>query len=305
MAIDISPRFTVSLRGYDKDEVDTYLESMSERTTQADDQLYELTEQARFLEAEHERLCDRVEELESAIRSETPHTVGALGERITLILNQAEEGASDTITQAKAEAEYIVGEAKREADALRRQATADAAQATDMLAGAQRQAAELAERLEAEAKVRAAAVLGDAELRAQRRQEQIESWAQEVITRTQAEQARLAEEFAVIRRRHEAEVRSLLGERDDAVAALRSLQTSLQRAVDRVPVGRPTRPLDAPVAASVTVTNPGPDVAPARPGPFAGATTATGDSSGLPASGDPAGRPDGDAPAGPQPTVTG
>src|ERR1700733_3268107 len=122
MAIDLTPRFTVSLRGYDKEEVDRYLATLSERTTQTEDQLYELQEQNRYLEEEHARLAARVEELEVAIRSETPHTVGALGERITLILNEVEEGASETLTQAKAEADFIVAGAQAEADALRRQA---------------------------------------------------------------------------------------------------------------------------------------------------------------------------------------
>jgi cell division septum initiation protein DivIVA len=282
MAIDLTPRFTVSLRGYDKDEVERYLAGVSDRATQAEEQLYELQEQTRYLEEEHDRLVTRVEELEAAIRSETPHTVGALGERITLILNEAEEGASETLTQAKAEAEYLVSVAEEEAETLRRQSAMSAAQAAEALAAAQqeavetitaadqhaaetiaaadqhaaetvatadrraaealvtgqRKADELAQRLEAEARAEAAAILRDTEDRAERRQAQIEVWAQEMIAHTQAEQARLTDEFALIRRGHEAEVRSLVGDRDDAMAAIRSLQASLVRAVEAVADGR-------------------------------------------------------------------
>jgi DivIVA domain-containing protein len=234
MAIDVSPNFTMALRGYDKDQVDQYLDSLSERTSDADEQLYELQEQSSYLESEHERLLARVEELESAIRTETPHTVAALGQRITLILSEAEEGASDTITQAEARAQYLVSEAERLAETTRRQAEMFSSQANETLAGAQRQAEALAERLEAEARGRAASIVGDAQMRAQRRHDQIESWAQEVIVRTQADQARLTEEFVKVRRQHDADLQALLGQRDDAVTALRTLQGALIRAIERV-----------------------------------------------------------------------
>jgi DivIVA domain-containing protein len=271
MAIDVSPNFTMALRGYDKDQVDQYLESLSERTSEADDQLYEMQEQSSYLEGEHERLLARVEELESAIRTETPHTVAALGQRITLILSEAEEGASDTISQAEARAQYLVGEAERLAEATRRQAETVSAQANETLAGAQRQAEALAERLEAEARGRAASIVGDAQMRAQRRHDQIESWAQEVIVRTQADQVRLTEEFAKARRHHDAELHALAGQRDDAVAALRTLQGALGRAIERIapeatgdqadrseadePAGRPSGSHAIAMPAAVDTTN--------------------------------------------------
>jgi DivIVA domain-containing protein len=242
MAIDLSPRFTVSLRGYDKEEVERYLATVSERSAQTDDQLYELQEQNRYLEEEHERLAGRVEELEGAIRSETPHTVGALGQRITLILNEAEEGAAETLTQAKSDADRLLAVARGEAEVLRGQASTSAKEAADTLTAARRQADDLTQRLEMEAKARASSILNDAEHRAQRRQDQIEKWAQEMIAHTQAEQARLTDEFAMIRRGHEAEVRTLTGDRDDAITALRALQASLAQAVERVEASRPRTP---------------------------------------------------------------
>jgi DivIVA domain-containing protein len=241
--IDVSPRFTLSLRGYDKDEVDEYLESLNARSTDTDEQLYEIQERTRELETERQRLLSRVTELEDAICAETPHTVRALGERITLILNEAEAGAGDALTQARVQADYLLSEAQEEADTLRRQAAMFAAQANETLAGAQRQAEDLAERLEAEARARAASIVSDAEGRARRRQEQIEGWAQEVIARTHADQARLSEEWAVTRRRHEADLAELVARRDEAVATLRALQGALSQAVDRMPgVGATVRP---------------------------------------------------------------
>jgi DivIVA domain-containing protein len=248
MAIDLSPRFTVSLRGYDKEEVERYLATVSERSSQDSEQLDELQEQNRYLEEEHERLAARVEELEAAIRSETPHTVSALGERITLILNEAEEGASETLAKAKAEADYILAEARSAADALHQEASVVSAQAVETLAAARRQAADLAEQLEADATARASAILSDAELRAQRRQEQIEEWAQQMVAHTRGVHAQLADEFAMVRRTHEAEVRSLIEDRDDTIAALRSLQLSLAHAIEKVVDGASPGP-DADVAA--------------------------------------------------------
>lgn len=235
MAIDVSPRFTLSLRGYDKDEVDDYLESVVARTSEADTELYELRERARQLETEHQRLIDRIDELEDAIRGETPHTVRALGERITLILTEAEAGAAETLTQARMRADALVSEAESDAETMRRQALMFQAQANETLAGAQRQAEELAEQLEAGARTRVASIVSDAEGRARRRQEQIEGWAQEVIARTHAEQQKMSEEFAALRRRHEAHVVNLMAQRDEVVDALRSLQAALGRAVDGVP----------------------------------------------------------------------
>ncbi len=252
MATDVSPTFTIALRGYDKDQVDHYLENLCERTSETDNELFDLQEQSRYLETEHQRLGRRIEELEGAIRSETPHTVAALGERITLILTEAEEGAADTISQAEARADYVLGEAQLQAERLRQEAASSEAEARETLVAAQRQAEILAERIEAEGRTKAASIANDAELRARRRHEQIESWAQEVIANTQSEQAQLIEEFAKIRRHHEAQVQSLLGERDDAIAALRSLQGSLSRAVERIPV-EPRRAAGAPIPAPSAV----------------------------------------------------
>jgi len=237
MAIDVSPRFTLSLRGYDKVEVDEYLEELSARSGEFDAQLNAYEERARALEHQKQRMAARIAELEDAIRSESPHTVRALGERISLILGEAETGAEETLSQARSHADSLVADAEREAETLRRQASMYSAQAQETLAGAQRQAEELAERLEADAKARAAGIVADAEGRARRRHEQIESWAQEVIARTQADQARLTEEFAEVRRRHEAEVADLVVRRDEVVATLRSLTGALERAVNRAVAG--------------------------------------------------------------------
>lgn len=239
MAIDVSPRFTLALRGYDKDEVDDYLEALTMHAGEVDEALQLEQERARHLDAQLAALHNRVAELEGALRDDMPHTARALGERVTTILSEAEAGAVDTLAQARAQAELLLAEARDEAETLRRQAAMYANQANETLAGAQREAQAVAERMESEARSRASAITAEAEGRARRRHEQIEAWAQEVITRTQAEQARLVEEFLAIRRRHEAEVGELVGRRDETVATLQALQAALARAVERSVTSRP------------------------------------------------------------------
>ncbi len=236
MAIDLSPspRFTLSLRGYDKDEVDDYLESLAAHATDADGALDGARDRIRQLEAEVQRLSARVAELEEVVRHEPPHTVRAIGERITLILEEAEAGAADALAQAQAQADYIVEEARQEAEILRRQAAAATAEAREVRESAQRVVEEQLERAQSEARSRSAAIVAEAEARARRRQAQIEGWAQEVIAATQADQAQLSEEFAQVRRRHETELTGLVTQRDDVVANLRHLQAALAQAVDRV-----------------------------------------------------------------------
>ncbi len=236
MVTDLTPRFTVSLRGYDKDEVDEYLESLAAHATDADGELMAHRQRTRDLEAEVQRFSGRVRDLEDAIRSETPHTVRAIGERITLILSEAEAGATETLAHAESRADQLLAQAREEAEDLRRQATTELAEARETREESQRAAEEQLQRAEAEAKARASAILNEAESRARRRQAQIEGWAQEVIAATQADQSQMAEEFALLRRRHEAELIELTTRRDDVVASLRSLQQSISRAVDRIPL---------------------------------------------------------------------
>ncbi len=236
MVTDLTPRFTVSLRGYDKDEVDEYLESLAAHATDADGELMAHRQRNRDLDSEVQRLAARVRELEDAIRTETPHTVRAIGERITLILSEAEAGATETLAQAESRADQLLAQAREEAEDLRREATTELAEAREVREESQRAAEEQLQRAEAEAKARASAILNEAESRARRRQAQIEGWAQEVIAATQADQAQMAEEFALLRRRHESELIELTTRRDDVVASLRSLQQSISRAVERIPL---------------------------------------------------------------------
>src|SRR5580658_1254042 len=99
------PSFTVSLRGYDREEVDDYLDSLAEALSQVE----EAEEHTRRLQAHVARCNSRIKELEDRIRSDTPKTGVALGERIGLLLHEAEEAAAETVEKAEGEARRIVG----------------------------------------------------------------------------------------------------------------------------------------------------------------------------------------------------
>ena len=86
--------------------------SISTRSAEALGQADEAEEQTRRLQA-HVACNARIKELEDRIRADTPRSGIALGERIGVLLHEAEEAASDTVAEADAEAAGIVTAQKR------------------------------------------------------------------------------------------------------------------------------------------------------------------------------------------------
>ena len=169
------PSFTVSLRGYDREEVDEYLDSLAEALGQVE----EAEEHSRRLQSHVAKCNSRIRELEDRIRNDAPKSGAALGERIGLLLNAAEDAAADTVTEAQANAARIVGAAE-----------ARAAEAEELLRNATCQADEQAHRIETVARGEAAEIVAEAEARATARTRQIEQWAEQVVSHTRAEEAR-------------------------------------------------------------------------------------------------------------------
>jgi DivIVA domain-containing protein len=77
-----SPSFTVSLRGYDREEVDQYIDTLAEALEQVDDS----AEHNRRLQSHINRLNARIKDLEDRINSEAPRTGVVVGERIGVLL---------------------------------------------------------------------------------------------------------------------------------------------------------------------------------------------------------------------------
>jgi DivIVA domain-containing protein len=211
-----APSFTVSLRGYDREEVDEYLDSLAEALAQVE----EAEEHSRRLQAHVARCNARIKELEDKIRADTPKTGVALGERIGLLLHEAEEAASEVVTRA-------------EADAAERAAAAEAraAEAEELFQSSTRRAEEQARRIETVAKGEAAEIVAEAEARAAARTRQIEQWAEQVISHTRAEEARMFVEQQKAKEAALTELRALADERRAAAATLTTVRDTIGRAV--------------------------------------------------------------------------
>lgn len=222
------PSFTVSLRGYDREEVDDYLDSLAEALAQVD----EAKEQNRRLQAHIARLNSRLKDLEERISSETPKTGALVAERIAILLRTAEDTAADTITRSEATAAQIVAEANSKLT-----------EAEDALRAAVSRGEAQARTIEATARGEAAEIIAEAEARASARTRQIEQWAEEVVSRTRAEEARMLREHQERRNRAVSELTALAEQRDAAAITLARLRETLGEALGLVEVA-PDAPRD-------------------------------------------------------------
>jgi DivIVA domain-containing protein len=212
-----NPSFTVSLRGYDREEVDEYLDSLAE----ALEQVETAEEHTRQLQAHINRLNARIKELEDRLAStENPKSGLLLGERIGILLRQAEETAEDTITRAETQAAKIITAAEQRAE-----------EAEQAVRSAKSRGDEESRRIESAARAEAAEIIAEAEARATARTRQIEQWAEQVISHTRAEEARMLQEQKATRERFAAEMAGLQNERTAAHRTLSELRDLLGHAL--------------------------------------------------------------------------
>jgi DivIVA domain-containing protein len=244
-----APSFTVSLRGYDRMEVDEYLDSLAEAMGQVE----VAEDRNRGLQAHIEQLTARIADLEERIRSDVPRTGAVLGERISLILRAAEEAATDTINRAEAAAAEMTEKAREEV-----------AQAEDQARGAIVRGEEQARRIESSARAEAAEIIAEAESRASARTRQIEQWAEQVVSHTRAEEARMLAEQQDKRERGEAELRALAAQRDAVAATIGALREQLGQALGLVGTGQALTVAAAAIGSEMTT--PGQETAAAADG---------------------------------------
>jgi DivIVA domain-containing protein len=235
------PSFTVSLRGYDREEVDEYLDSLAEALGQVE----EAEEHSRKLQAHVTRLNSRIKELEDRIRADTPRSGSALGERIGLLLHEAEEAAADAVQRAEAEAALIVAAAE-----------ARGAEASETARGMTERAEDQARRIETAARGQAGEIAAEAEARAAARTRQIEQWAEQVVSHTRAEEARMVLEQQRAKDAAAVELKSLADQRSDAIATLGGLREALGRAIGLVDKGSSSSPASGGHPVSTETTSP-------------------------------------------------
>jgi len=226
-----TPSFTVTLRGYDKDEVDDYIESLRDQHGDEIEALEAADNTIRALETDVAAHAERVAKLESCIRDESPRTISALGERLSLILEQAEAAAAETVSIAQQEADATREEATLAADQATQYANYQVSEAEARAAATTRDADDRARQVEDDARNQAAEILDEAERQAEARIAEINHWVGRVRTQIKAEQAKAAQEFATVRAGREAELRDVAGRRDELLASLNAVCESVTETV--------------------------------------------------------------------------
>lgn len=250
---ELAPQFAVTVRGYDRVQVEDYVDTLREwlgnatlRMEAAESENSQLREQVSLLRT-------RLSQVEHQLDDGPPHTIAALGDRVAHILELAEEGAAAAQADAEAEAVAILGRARQEAADLVRTAQARQDEMEAFVAGAADRAASIV----AQAEVQAASLVADAEAqaaelgrrvhaeseaRAAGREAQADERARVVVAEAEAQRrctiARMEEEQAVLG----AEVRRLTTERDDIRVSLTRLRESLHRTIGELPGGEAAAP---------------------------------------------------------------
>jgi len=197
-----TPIFNVYRRGYDPEQVDRYVADQQRRL---DDALSRASESERRLAAAVGQLRElhrRVAVYESETRTAQPPALDTLGERVQRILQEAWEGAY-TLRQ----------EAEREVNELRDSASTEVSELREV---ASREAADIVD----QATRRALAIRDETERRRQAYLQRIEQDRERAVS----------------------QITYLYDQRQDAIAELARLQTTVQAVVEemaRSPLGRP------------------------------------------------------------------
>jgi cell division septum initiation protein DivIVA len=105
---ELAPEFAVTVRGYDRAQVDEYIDWLREWLSNATVRMESAEAESGQLREQLRRLQERVDELEVETSDQPPRTIGALGDRMTRILVLAEEGAATVRADAEAEAELVM-----------------------------------------------------------------------------------------------------------------------------------------------------------------------------------------------------
>ncbi len=248
-----TPSFTVTLRGYDKDEVDEYIDSLRDSHDGDAEALADADSRSQFLESEVRRMTGRVGDLERALRSETPRSIDALGERLVLILDQAEAGATETVAVAENEASGIMAAARQAAEEARVEAARVMSDAQARAANTTKTAEQTAWRLEHEAQQRADEVVRQAEAQAEARITEIEQWAAQVRAQITSDQVHAREEFARVKGIRDEEIRELIGRRDAIIAGLDAVSRALVHTISDAHQVTGYRPGEEPQATDADV----------------------------------------------------
>jgi hypothetical protein len=242
------PDFAMALRGYDRLQVDDYLERQQRWAADVELRLGDAEHRAEASEAAAATLRARLVELEAKQAEDAdgpPRSIAALGDRVGRILQTAWDAGEgvreEVVSAARAEAAEIErGAAERDAEATAALERARA-QAAQVLAAAEQarheaeaEAAQIREEAEGTARVKAAELVSEAEATADRVRNDATASAERTIE-------------AAERRRDELEevIAGLVQRRDAALAELDRVRAALEQVV-AVPGVAPAVPAPPP-----------------------------------------------------------
>ncbi|HEX3540454.1 MAG TPA: DivIVA domain-containing protein [Acidimicrobiales bacterium] len=256
---ELAQEFAVTVRGYDRAQVDSYVDTLREWLGNATLRMEAAEADNAGLREQVVLLRSRLAQLEDQVGGTPPRTIEALGDRVSQILLLAEEGATAVTADAEAEAVSILGRARQEADDLLRatkvrQAEMEAIiasanqRATTLVDRAEAEAAEIVNRLRAESETRAAAREADAEAKAVARETEAAERARVTIAAAEAERDRIRAQLAEEKVAMGADLHRLAAERDEVRGALTRLKDSLHRTISEMGEGA------APTTTRVTAT---------------------------------------------------
>jgi cell division septum initiation protein DivIVA len=142
-----TPRFASAVRGYDRMQVDDYIERLHQWIEQADNRAQQCETAAARANAEAEQLRRRLASVDAGTLAATPESMKALGDRVGKIMKaslqnaeevrrRAEDVARATTVAAEEAATRVVEQATARSEELSRTAEELFVQAQEALAGA-------------------------------------------------------------------------------------------------------------------------------------------------------------------------
>ncbi|MDQ1358229.1 MAG: hypothetical protein QOJ52_1678 [Acidimicrobiaceae bacterium] len=242
MTTELAPQFAVTVRGYDRPQVDDYVDTLREWLGNATLRMEEAESENAHLREQVALLRNRLGQVDQHLNDSPPRSMQALGDRVTRILQLAEEGAIAVQADADAEAVAVIGRARQEAADLIATAQTRQADMEAFIAGAADQATVLVQQAEARATESANRLLAESEAQAAGREAQAAERGQAVVAEAEAQRGRILTQLREEQEAMRAELHRLEAERDEMRDGLTRLRESLHRTIAELPGGAPPPP---------------------------------------------------------------
>jgi cell division septum initiation protein DivIVA len=188
MTTELTPEFAHNLRGYNRVQVDDYVDTLRDWLDTTTARLQAAEAEVAQLRGYVGRVQQRVVELEAEAAQAPSRSLRAAGERVARILATAEETATEVVDEARSEADALLARARSDASTMMSRAQPEA---TELLARARSEA----DQTLSQAKTHAAEMVTVASLEAVRLTETARAEADEM--RKAAEQHRSDAEVAL------------------------------------------------------------------------------------------------------------